>query len=483
MSDKITISIDPPDFEYDASTLVMAFCPDATAETVNEAPYRKEDGRSYINILFNENSIKVTATGLTPEMLESSGDITGLDRPEVKNVLKQCLYKVLKEATGRTLPWGTLTGIRPVRIPFDLMEKGMSESQIKERLTGTYYITDKKMQLAMDVANVERELLSGFEYKNGYSLYVGIPFCPSICLYCTFPSTTVDRADLDAYLKGLEDELAFMADMYEQGPDTIYIGGGTPTVLSADRLDHLICFIEDHFKTIDVKEFTVEAGRPDTIDKDKLRVLKEHGISRISINPQTMNDKTLELIGRKHRVSDVCDAFYMARDLGFDNINMDTIVGLPGEGFTEMERTMEELISLGPENITVHSLAVKRAARLNLFKDKYKEMGMANSEEIMDMIYEKLNGAGMRPYYLYRQKNMAGNMENVGYSKPGYEGLYNVLIMEEKQTIIACGAGSSTKRVWGNGRIERIVNPKDVKTYLEGIEGIKKKKRKLLEED
>ena len=252
-------------------------------------------------------------------------------------------------------------------------------------------------------------------------------------------------------------------------------------MLPIQYLERLLSMIESNFDTADVREYTLEAGRPDTIDREKLRIIKRHGIGRISINPQSMNQKTLDLIGRQHTVDDIALAYDLAREEGFVNINMDTIIGLPGEGIDEVRHTMDELIRLDPESITVHSLAVKRAARLNLFKEQYREMGIVNNEEIMDMVYEKLESTGMKPYYLYRQKNMAGNMENVGYSKPGYEGLYNVLIMEEKQTIISCGAGSSTKRVWGDGRIERMINPKDVKTYLEGIEDIKKKKKKLLE--
>jgi oxygen-independent coproporphyrinogen-3 oxidase len=239
---------------------------------------------------------------------------------------------------------------------------------------------------------------------------------------------------------------------------------------------------EKYFDLSGTREFTVEAGRPDTIDPDKLAVIKEHGATRISINPQTMNQTTLDLIGRHHRVEDILKSFEMARGQGFDNINMDLIVGLPGEGREEVAHTMEEILKLSPESITVHSLAVKRAARLNLFKDKYREMGMVGNEEIMDMVRDYTSKAGMNPYYLYRQKNMVGNLENVGFAKPGYESLYNVLIMEEKQTIIACGAGSSTKRVWPDGkRIERIINPKDIKTYLAGIEDITEKKRNLLE--
>ena len=475
MSDRIRIKITPRDFEYDVYTLVKAFFPEGDV-----AVYKDEETEDpeddIIRVELGDSSLRVEYGRVIEESFEKN------DRTLLKNLLKQSIYKILSEKTGITLPWGTLTGIRPVRIPLSMMEEGVSDGQIRDKLRSTYYISDKKLDLAIDVAKLENRILSGFDYRSGYSLYVGIPFCPSICLYCSFSSQLADKADLDGYLDGLERELTAMGSMVSGPPDSLYIGGGTPTVLSPDRLDRLFSMTEKYFDLSGTREFTVEAGRPDTIDPDKLAVIKEHGATRISINPQTMNQTTLDLIGRHHRVEDILKSFEMARGQGFDNINMDLIVGLPGEGREEVAHTMEEILKLSPESITVHSLAVKRAARLNLFKDKYREMGMVGNEEIMDMVRGYTSKAGMNPYYLYRQKNMVGNLENVGFAKPGYESLYNVLIMEEKQTIIACGAGSSTKRVWPDGkRIERIINPKDIKTYLAGIEDITEKKRNLLE--
>lgn len=475
MSDRIRIKITPPDFEYDVYTLVKAFYPEGDVKLYKDGEEEEPQDR-IMRITLGQSSFRVEFGEVMEETFPEN------DRTLVKNELKQCIYKILSEECGRTLPWGTLTGIRPVRIPLSMMEEGATDPEIEDRLKSTYYISDKKTELAMNVARTEKELLSGFDYRSGYSLYVGIPFCPSICLYCSFSSQLSAKADLDGYLDGLEREMSAMGDMMAAPPDSLYIGGGTPTVLSPDRLERLFSMTEKYFGLEGTREFTVEAGRPDTIDPDKLRVIKEHGATRISINPQTMNRATLDIIGRRHSVDDVYRSFEMARDLGFDNINMDLIVGLPGEGKAEVAHTMEEILNLSPESITVHSLAVKRAARLNLFKNKYREMGMVGNEEIMDMVNEATRRAGMKPYYLYRQKNMVGNLENVGYAKPGFESLYNVLIMEEKQTIIACGAGSSTKRVWPDGkRIERIINPKDIRTYLEGIENITEKKRNLLE--
>ena len=247
-------------------------------------------------------------------------------------------------------------------------------------------------------------------------------------------------------------------------------------------MDRLLTKIEDCFDRSYLKEFTVEAGRPDSITREKLEVLRKHGISRISINPQTMNQSTLDIIGRRHTVEQTVEAFHLARELGFDNINMDLIVGLPGEEYEQVEHTMKEVTALDPDSITVHSLAVKRAARLNMFKDQYKEMTFTNNQQIMEMTARYAYQAGHSPYYLYRQKNMAGNFENVGYAKPDSAGIYNILIMEEKQSILALGAGATSKKVSGE-LIERTENVKDIKNYVERIDEMIERKRLLMETD
>lgn len=489
MSDRIQIQIIPNNFEYDIYTLVKAFYPSADIEVLNEDNSGEElittsenienECKSLITVKFFDNELIVEYKGESRTAVIDYGD-----RKSTKNVLKQELYILLSKVSGITLPWGTLTGIRPVRIPLTMMENGEDRNTIEKHLRETYFMTPDKIQLSCDVAELEMNILKGVDYKNGYSLYVGIPFCPTICLYCSFSSFTADKWEpyLDEYLDTVEKELQFYSSVTNKAPDSIYIGGGTPTILNPTRLERLFNMIEKYFDVSKVHEFSFEAGRPDTIDEDKLKVLRNHGISRISINPQTMNQKTLDLIGRRHTVEDIVDRFEMARRLGFDNINMDLIVGLPGEGAAEVEETMKRVLALDPENITIHSLAIKRATRLNLFKEEYEQLGMINNQEIMDMTLKYVEEASLYPYYLYRQKNMAGNLENVGYAKRGYEGLYNILIMEEKQTILACGAGSSTKRVFPDGeRIERVVNPKDIKTYLTKIDEIIEKKRILLE--
>ena len=271
--------------------------------------------------------------------------------------------------------------------------------------------------------------------------------------------------------------------------DSIYIGGGTPTTLEPYQLDRLIRKIKCSFDLSDCLEFTVEAGRPDSITYEKLKVLRQHGISRISINPQTMKQETLKLIGRHHTVEQTVESFQMARELGFDNINMDLIMGLPEETLDDVRRTMEQVAELAPDNLTVHSLALKRAARLNMFKEDYKDYKIINTQEHMDLVADCAAQMGLFPYYLYRQKGMAGNLENVGYAKEGMAGVYNVLIMEEKQTIVACGAGASTKRVWtepnpdGTHRIERAENVKDVAQYIARIDEMIQRKQKLFAEE
>ena len=268
---------------------------------------------------------------------------------------------------------------------------------------------------------------------------------------------------MDQYLNALIKEIEYGAKEYaDRKLDTVYIGGGTPTTLEPYQLERLMTKLEECFDMEHILEYTVEAGRPDSITREKLQVLKNHHVSRISINPQTMNQKTLDLIGRRHTVEETKAAFFMAREMGFDNINMDLIVGLPGEEKEEVEQTMKEVTLLDPDSITVHSLALKRAARLTMFKDQYQEMTFTNNMAIMDMTAQYALKSGMFPYYLYRQKNMTGNFENVGYAKEGKEGIYNILIMEEVQSILALGAGASTKMVLASDKIERIENVKAV---------------------
>ena len=406
------------------------------------------------------------------------------NRFETKNKIKRRLYLLLMERTGKQLPWGTLTGIRPTKIALTKLEQGEAENEIRREMKETYYTGNEKINLSIEIAQKERELLSGIDYRDGYSLYVGIPFCPTTCLYCSFTSYPIGRwqGKMDQYFEALFKELDYVAEK-KRGCrlETIYFGGGTPTSLSPEDLDRLITKIENTFDLSHVQEFTVEAGRPDSITREKLQVLRDHGITRISINPQTMKQETLDLIGRRHTVEDVKERFAMARELGFDNINMDLIVGLPEENIEDVQATMEAVKALAPDSITVHSLAIKRAARLNTMKEVYKDLKITNTQEMIDLTAKYARELGLEPYYLYRQKNMAGNFENVGYASPGKACIYNILIMEEKQTIIACGAGTTTKRLFPEeNRIERAENVKNVEQYIERIDEMIARKEKLL---
>ncbi len=404
------------------------------------------------------------------------------DRAETKNRLKQELYRLLAEYSGRTLPWGTLTGIRPCKIPMTMLDEGQTPEEIRTYMKQKYFASDEKIGLSIEVARRERQILAGLDCIKGYSLYIGIPFCPTTCLYCSFTSYPITRweKEVGRYLDALEKELAFTAEiMAGRHPETIYIGGGTPTTLSPEQMDRLLGMTEQYLGLSRLKEFTVEGGRPDSITAEKLQVLRDHGITRISINPQTMKQATLDLIGRRHTVEQTREAYALARSMGFDNINMDLIIGLPEETFEDVRATMEEMKALAPDNLTIHSLAVKRAARLRMQRDDYRNLTMENTWETISMTAAYAREMGLHPYYLYRQKNMAGNFENVGYAREGCEGLYNILIMEEKQDIVALGAGTVSKRVWPTGRIERCDNVKDITQYLERTDEMIERKRKL----
>ncbi len=413
-----------------------------------------------------------------------------------KRAFKKLFYDAMEEFTGRSLPWGNLTGIRPTKLIRGLMKKNDEEScgqdqTLAERLYDMHRLKGEKLALGMEIAKLQEGILSKLHGLRGYSVYVGIPFCPSRCLYCSFTSNPVDRwkKRIPEYLDALRKELEYVAAspyFKTRTLDTVYIGGGTPTALSAEELDILLGDIAAYLPMEHVQEFTVEAGRADSITEEKLNVLKKYHVTRISINPQTMKEETLRLIGRRHTIEDVKNAYAMARRMEFDNINMDIILGLPGETDADVAYTVQEIRNLAPDSLTVHSLAVKRAAGL---KDWYKSEGDPRSggaKEVQHMMEQAMRTAaegakemGMEPYYLYRQKNMAGNLENTGYALPGKYGLYNILIMEELQSIVALGAGSVSKRVDEDGRIERCDNVKDVAGYIERIGEMIERKRVL----
>lgn len=413
-------------------------------------------------------------------------DTTGLSYKEKKDACMRAIYAVCKEITGKELPWGILTGVRPTKPVLSGMMRGTDTKGLRKMVLEDYLVSEDKWLLSRQIAAVEKLLLADISQEGGYSLYISIPFCPTTCLYCSFTSYPEEiwKERMGEYLAAVEKEIRFIREaMGSRNPDTIYIGGGTPTTLSPDHLRQLMEVLRDCFELEKLKEFTVEAGRPDSITSEKLQVLREYPVTRISINPQTMKQETLDLIGRRHTVEQTKEAFLLARSMGFDNINMDIIVGLPQENEEDVARTLRELKILAPENLTVHSLAIKRTSRLGLNLDQYRNMDMENSTRIMDTVRECAYEMGMHPYYLYRQKNMAGNQENVGYAMPGKDGLYNILIMEERQSILAAGAGAITKIVTTPGTLHtRVENVKDIHAYLSRVEEmIERKKEAFME--
>ena len=330
------------------------------------------------------------------------------------------IYYDLCDYTGKTLPWGNLTGIRPTKLAMGMLAEGKADEEIIAWLKTTHAVSDEKAQLSLDIARREKEILDKIHYEDGYSIYIGIPFCPTTCLYCSFTSypIAVWRKRVEEYLQALFLEIDFVAETYKNKIlDTIYIGGGTPTTLEAAELDRLLQYVRDKFDFCQVSEFTVEAGRADSITRKKLYVLKKHGVTRISVNPQTMKDETLKYIGRQHTVAQVKDAFWLAREAGFDNINMDIILGLPGELEADVENTIHEICQLNPDSLTVHSLAVKRASKLSQWIEENGIATLHNTDSTMDIAQKGAYALDMKPYYLYRQKNMSGNFENVGRSE------------------------------------------------------------------
>lgn len=404
----------------------------------------------------------------------------------LRNPVKESMYKLLSHATGKELPWGTLTGVRPTKIALEKIEQGCKREEIEQYFHDTFHCTDQKVDICIRVAENENRILESMNYKEQYSLYIGIPFCPTTCLYCSFTSYPISmyRKRVDEYLDALFEEIDYVKEACKDKQlISVYFGGGTPTSIEAPQLKRLIEKVKESFDFTYVQEFTVEAGRPDSITREKLDVLKECGVTRISINPQTMNQETLKLIGRAHTVEQTIEAFKLAREAGHDNINMDMIVGLPGEDISHVRKTLDMIRELKPDSLTVHSLAVKRAANLNIQMEKYRASLKGATNEMLELVDEYAAELGLSPYYLYRQKNIPGNMENVGYAKPGLESIYNILIMEEKQDIIALGAGASSKFVFHEeNRIERAENVKNVDHYIGRVDEMIARKKAFMED-
>lgn len=479
------------DYKYEVSELIKLFTSD----------FRFIDERDCMMVI--ENSIfyhgdrlfsKTVYCENYQEILSNVDyrDLSGLDERErkktIKETIKRSMFKILEQKFKSNVPWGILTGIRPVKIVHALLDEGKDEEYIKEKLKEDYYIKDDKIELALNIAKRERQFIYPID-ENKVSLYVGIPFCPTRCYYCSFPANPVDKfgGKKPLYVEKLLQEARGVAELLRDNNkeiETLYIGGGTPTTLSPEEMDTLIKGLYKEFDLSKIKEFTVEAGRPDTINREILEVLKKHGVDRISINPQTMNDETLQKVGRKHSVNDIIECFQLARELGFDNINMDIILGLVDENLEMVENTLKQIEKLSPESLTVHTLAVKRTSKLKENIDDYELTQFDEMTKMIDLSMKYAKKMGLNPYYMYRQKHMLGNLENIGYAKEGYECIYNIQIMEERQSNIALGAGSITKFVYTDeNRIERVENVKNLEQYIDRVDEMINRKYKEVQKN
>lgn len=397
-----------------------------------------------------------------------------------ETALCRCLYICLQNLTGKKCSWGMLTGVRPAKLVRMLCDKGMTKNEVFEHLQTQYFVSFDKIKLAYDIYELQRKCVD-FISKRKFSLYVSIPFCPTRCSYCSFISHSLEssRKLIDEYCVCLKREIEIIGDYARKFglvPETVYFGGGTPTTLEAAALSELFKAVEDNFDLSQLREYTVEAGRPDTITEEKLRVIKSYGISRISVNPQTTNDEVLKAIGRGHDANCFFESFNLARKIGFDCINTDLIAGLPKDSAVSFEKTLCDILKLCPENITVHSLTLKKSAQM------YSGGALGLSQEVgimTDIAKDMLTQSGYLPYYIYRQKNTSQNLENVGYSVSGKECLYNIYIMDDTRTILGAGCGASSKLVRSEFDMKRFFNFKYPFEYIRDFDKMNEKKQAI----
>ena len=409
---------------------------------------------------------------------------------QIKNAISQSYLLVLEDYTGMKQKWGILTGIRPTKLLHRHMQNKVSAEVAHQSLKEEYLISDEKIALMQKIIDRQLTVIPDlYDLKKEVSVYIGIPFCPTKCAYCTFPAYAINgrQGSVTSFLGGLHYEMREIGEWLKARNiriTTVYYGGGTPTSITAEEMDMLYEQMHQSFPDVDkIREITVEAGRPDTITEEKLAVLNKWKIDRISINPQSYTQETLKAIGRHHTVEETIDKYHLARKHGMNNINMDLIIGLPGEGIKEFQHTLEQTEALMPESLTVHTLSFKRASEMTRNRAKYKVADRSEVENMMHMAEEWTKDFGYVPYYLYRQKNILGNLENVGYSKPDKESLYNIMMMEELQTVIGIGCGASSKFIHpATGKITQFSNPKDPKTYNDSFKEYTDRKIELLNE-
>lgn len=473
-------------FDYEVQKLIGIFYPYEKLKVLKEYDTKNEQ---FIECRV-ENSGKTVTVDVKVNITDGSfayntiADCESTDK-KCEEAVCGALFICLREITGYSPAWGMLTGIRPAKLFLNLSNR-FGEKEAQRIFKEVYYVSESKISLCKESAHREKSIIE-LSRPDSFSLYVSVPFCPTRCSYCSFVSHSVENSAhiIPEYVKKLCEEIEKTAEIINPigiNLESVYIGGGTPTALSAQQLDLIIKTLKNNFDFSRLREFTVEAGRPDTVDLLKLAVLKKNGVTRISINPQSMNDSVLETIGRKHTSEQTVRAYKMARDMGFDNINMDLIAGLPGDTVESFKKTVKEVIALNPESVTVHSLAFKRASEIT----KKKMFTGANESkiagEMVDYARHELSKNKILPYYMYRQSKTVGNLENVGYAKPGFECLYNVFIMDETHSIIAMGASAVSKlREPFGGLIERIFNFKYPYEYISRFDEQISRKEKIAE--
>ena len=466
-------------FHFELENLTRLFFPNEKITVIRDF---SEPQPPYI---YTEVSDKITISVNIGSFNKSETAVKKLTDDDNELVSAQLLYKLLCDFTGLTQPWGILTGVRPVKLLRRLAEES-SEEQAVKKFEKDFFVSNEKIALSRETEHNERKILE-LSKPESFSLYVGIPFCPSRCSYCSFVMASIERAEklIEPYTKLLCEEIKRTAEIANKlglRLETVYFGGGTPTTLSAEQLDTVLGTVNNSFDMSTCREFTVEAGRPDTIDIAKLFALKENKVDRISINPQTVNDEVLKTIGRKHTAQQFFDAFELARKCGFDNINTDLIAGLPTDTPESFKNSLDSIVRLNAECITVHTLCMKRASRLTT---EGVTLDLQQARDAREMLAYTQNILGQNeyiPYYMYRQSRMVGNLENVGWSKRGFESLYDVYVMDETHTILACGSGGVTKLKRNNpDYLERIFNFKYPYEYIDRFDELIQRKSGIMQ--
>ncbi|MDR2167564.1 MAG: coproporphyrinogen dehydrogenase HemZ [Clostridiales bacterium] len=443
--------------EYDVQVMAQVFFHHLPFEMVEEVPNH--------GLCLH---VEICGTGEVTATLFDSGSMIAQNTATGAKPVALAIYRVLAEFTGYRPPWGLLTGIRPVKLISAMNSSGLGRKEAVSAMISRYLVDETRAELCADVAAVQARIMQASP-QNSVSIYISVPFCPTICHYCSFSAYPVSKFGnrMEAYLAALLAEIAYLGEICRGRPvENIYIGGGTPTALDVKNFRILLEAIDRAFDTGKALEYTVEAGRPDTVCAEKLALMRDFGVGRISINPQTLKGETLRKIGRGHTVSEFHEAYNLAKSFGFEHINFDLILGLPDETLADIEATFSGICALNPNSVTIHNLAIKRASKFHTDIPQLQKQ-----TDMLALSREFMGCAGLVPYYLYRQKNSPGNFENVGYSRPGFEGRYNIHMMEETRSVLAAGCGAITKLVdLEANRIERIVNLRDLDQYIQRVD-------------